>query len=132
MRESVTVAAGWTALMVASSSSHSDVAQSLLKHEALDIIDARDIHGRTALYASCVNNKPSIVKLLLDEGADPTNADNDGRTPLDIARQCNSQESIRLVEVCSRDLGKSWSVYVVSPGRSSSSSSHHSFTGCFG
>lgn len=56
-----------------------------------DLIEKRDVRGRTALHVAAILNETSVVRLLLERGADPNkkakypsgyNYDNDYRTPL--------------------------------------------------
>ena len=67
-----------------------DVAQvrSLVQMSAVSI-NARDPRGRTALLLAVLHRHESVVRALLDGGADPNLGDADGRTPLAIARDQN-------------------------------------------
>lgn len=51
-------------------------------------IDTRDEQGRTALMAAVSESNGYLVSMLLDRGADPNALDNDGDSPLDVARYC--------------------------------------------
>jgi uncharacterized protein len=51
------------------------------------IINERDEDGKTALRRACFRGRAGHVRALLEGGADPTIADNDGITPVAIAKQ---------------------------------------------
>jgi len=51
-------------------------------------IDTRDEQGRTALMAAVSESNVYLVSMLLGRGADPNALDNDGDSPLDVARYC--------------------------------------------
>ena len=55
----------------------------LLAHGVL--LDAVNLLGETALWKASMRGHLAIVKLLVDAGADPNRADNDGKTPRAIA-----------------------------------------------
>jgi Ankyrin repeats (3 copies) len=52
-------------------------------------INARDTRGRTALLLAVLHRHESVVRALLQGGADPNIGDADGRTPLAVARDQN-------------------------------------------
>jgi len=52
----------------------------------------------TVLHSAVRKNSISVTKALLDAGADPTRADHEGKTPMDIAREKGSPEIIMLLE----------------------------------
>ncbi|HSZ07493.1 MAG TPA: ankyrin repeat domain-containing protein [Steroidobacteraceae bacterium] len=52
-------------------------------------VDARDELGRTPLMLAVIQNRPEVVRLLLNRGADPNRADSSGRTPLQQAKLQN-------------------------------------------
>jgi ankyrin repeat protein len=79
---------GWTPLMAASSGACLEVVRLLLGHSSGKItISQRDEDGRTALWLACLDGRGGFVRALLEGGADPTIADNDGTTPMAIAKQ---------------------------------------------
>jgi ankyrin repeat protein len=43
--------------------------------------------GHTPLHSAAFNGNVAIVRLLLARGADPNAAKDDGKTPLDLARE---------------------------------------------
>ena len=45
-------------------------------------MDSHDEHDHTALSEAAVNGHDEIVKLLLEEGADPNTCNDHGRSPL--------------------------------------------------
>jgi ankyrin repeat protein len=53
------------------------------------IINERDEDGKTALWQAFFKGRASNVRALLRNGADPTIADNDGITPMAIAKQAS-------------------------------------------
>jgi ankyrin repeat protein len=60
----------------------------LLGHpSARATINFRDNDGETALWAACQMGRGGVVRALLENGADPTIAHNDGTTPMAIAKQ---------------------------------------------
>jgi hypothetical protein len=61
-------------------------------------IDHRMINGETALFMSTLTQTPSMVKILLDEGANPEAINNDGLTILGAAELFGTQEIIDLVQ----------------------------------
>jgi hypothetical protein len=79
---------GSTALMIASEGGHLEAVRVLLGHPSGKItIDHRDREGRTALWRACSSGRGGVVRALLETGADPTIADNEGTTPMAVAQQ---------------------------------------------
>ena len=64
-----------------------------------DDIDARSHDGMTVLWWSCCWGYSHILRLLLDLGADPLMGNNNGTTPLDMAKGGNKLRSTRMIEV---------------------------------
>ena len=99
-----------TALMAATIAGNAMV-EFLLKNGGLEIIDATDSFGRTALRLCCRDDRPhylpSVARLLLDVGADPRIATNSEETPLQAARRCNRQEVIPMLEVRNKNKNRS-------------------------
>ena len=54
--------------------------------------------GATPLHAACANLRPRTVKLLLENGADPNVKDDDGVTPLMIARALGFTDIITMLK----------------------------------
>jgi ankyrin repeat protein len=79
---------GSTSLMTASDQGHLGVVRLLLDHpSAKTTIDNRDEFGETALLKACRSGRGGVARALLQSGADPTIADNDGLTPVAIAKR---------------------------------------------
>jgi hypothetical protein len=77
-----------TPLTAASRYDRLEVVRMLLGHASAKInINHRDDGGRTALWYACHAGRGGVVRALLENGADPTIAKNDGTTPMAIARQ---------------------------------------------
>jgi ankyrin repeat protein len=78
---------GDTPLMTACSKGYEGlVREMLVKHPN---INGQNKGGKTALYFAAEYNRPTIVTLLLQAGADPHLADTKGRTPMDVAQAKN-------------------------------------------
>ena len=85
---------GWVPLMAAASIGHVAVVELLLSRKEIEIDHQHDDGGGTvddgggtALYVASEDNHSEVIGLLLQAGADPRIATNDGRTPLDIVRE---------------------------------------------
>jgi uncharacterized protein len=80
-----------TPLMEASSYGHLEIVRCLLDHpSAAATINTPDNKGRTALGRAIFNGRQghvTVVRTLLAKGADPTITDNEGKTPMAMARQ---------------------------------------------
>ena len=73
-----------------------DTVMYLTEKLRLDVNDV-DEHQRTALQAACSQDCISIVKILLEKGADVTVATNDGLTPLHIASSNGHIEVVKML-----------------------------------
>jgi cytohesin len=71
-----------TVLMEASNARFANTTSYLLEKGANTIINERNDAGGTALSMAVSRNKPYVVQILLDNGADPNIGDNDNSTPL--------------------------------------------------
>jgi uncharacterized protein len=87
-----------TPLMCATVGGHVGTIRALLAHGCGDI-DARDNHGRTALWRACGFAKENAALVLLEAGADMSIADTEGRTPLDRALQGGCKGCVAVLEV---------------------------------
>lgn len=70
----------------------------LIENNYFDV-NSRDNSGDTALIVAVKNERTSIVKLLLEFGADRSLLDNDGKTALDYAFACQNSEIVSLLEL---------------------------------
>ncbi len=73
----------WTPLHYAASKGHIAMMHLLIDNDAY--IDAESPNGTTPLMMAAYYASPSAVKLMLEEGADPTLKNQDGMTALDLA-----------------------------------------------
>merc|ERR1719316_2628235 len=60
-------------------------------------VEALDTYGMTPMHRMASNNLPIGAAALLDAGADPENPGNCGATPLQIARQSEAHDVIRVL-----------------------------------
>lgn len=84
-REAQVNKTGWTALHFAASNGHDEVVSYLLEHHAY--IDAESPNRTTPLMMAARMKHPSTVRLLLQEGADPTPVNQSGMSAADYARR---------------------------------------------
>ncbi len=82
---------GWTPLHYAASKGHREMMRLLLDNDAY--IDSESANGTTPLMMAAFSTSPLAVKLLLEEGADPTLANSANATALDIATSKDHQQS---------------------------------------
>jgi ankyrin repeat protein len=80
---------GWTPLLCAVTGGYLDVTRCLLDDPRADrFIDHRSKNGETALWLASSMGCADVVNMLLEAGADPTVAADDGTTALMIAMRC--------------------------------------------
>ena len=82
---------GWTPLHYAATGGHVAIARHLLEHHAY--IDAESPNGTTPLMMAAYAAPPLAVKLLLEEGADPTLVNSGHASALDLALSKDRQQS---------------------------------------
>jgi ankyrin repeat protein len=88
---------GWTPLHYAASKGHREMMRLLLDNNAY--IDSESANGTTPLMMAAFSKSPLAVKLLLEEGADPTLANSANSTALDIAVSKEHQQSAFYIRV---------------------------------
>lgn len=82
---------GWTPLHYASTRGHRDMMRLLLDNDAY--IDSESANGTTPLMMAAYSAPPLAVKLLLEEGADPTLVNSGNASALDLALHSDHQQS---------------------------------------
>jgi len=80
----------------AASARNLDAARLLLEHGAP--INARQQGGWTAIHAAAQSGDRALVELMLKSGADPTLANDEGKTPAAVAREKGHEEIAALLE----------------------------------
>ncbi len=82
---------GWTPLHYAATRGHREMMRLLLDNDAY--IDSESANGTTPLMMAAYSAPPLAVKLLLEEGADPTLVNHGNASALDLALQGDHQQS---------------------------------------
>ncbi|MCP4644700.1 MAG: ankyrin repeat domain-containing protein [bacterium] len=82
---------GSTPLHLAVISDEDDLVQFLLRKGA-EINTREAKYGMTPLHCAVAQGNPDLTSLLLSNGADPSLRENQGRTPLELARQLDQPE----------------------------------------
>jgi hypothetical protein len=91
---------GWTPLMQTSRMGHPDTVRCLLDHpSAAATINIRNAEGNTALLLACWEGYAGVVRVLLEKGANPTIADNMGRTAMATAKESKRRACIKALKV---------------------------------
>ncbi len=86
---------GWTPLHYAATSGNNVLIAALLEKHAY--IDAESPNSTTPLMMAAQYGTPSAVKLLLEEGADPSLKNSLGLTAIDFAQRGQRQESTDII-----------------------------------
>jgi ankyrin repeat protein len=82
---------GVTPLWRAAAAGRAAVVEALLATGAVDA-NSQNIDGRTPLFRAAANGHTWVVQLLLDKGAHVHYKDNDGKTPISVAREYNRRD----------------------------------------
>ena len=98
---------GWTPLHYAATRGHLDMMHLLIENDAY--IDSEASNGNTPLMMAAFSGPPLAVKLLLEEGADPTLVNHDNVSALDLALSKDRQQSVFYI----RAFTESW--YIQNP-----------------
>lgn len=85
---------GQTAILMATTYSHSDVAKRLIERAGVDDIDAMDQKGRTALIQAVRENNVEVARSLLEMGANPNLKNDQGDTALHAAARIDNPEMV--------------------------------------
>jgi len=86
---------GWTPLHYAATNGHVEIMQLLLENHAF--VDAGSPNGSTPLMMAAQYGSPQAVKILLDEGAEPLQKNEQGLTALDFARRASRIDAEQLI-----------------------------------
>ena len=91
---------GWTPLHYAATRGHLEIMSLLLENSAY--IDAASPNGTTPLMMAASYGTPAAVKLLLDEGADPTLKNQKGLNAINFAQRASRPDSAELIAAAIR------------------------------
>lgn len=91
---------GWAPLHYAATGGHLQVIALLLEHHAF--IDAESPNKTTPLMMAAHYGSPQAVKLLLDEGADPTLRNELGLSAVDFAQRGNRRDAAEMIAAAIR------------------------------
>jgi uncharacterized protein len=86
---------GWTPLHYAATTGHVPLINLLLENHAY--IDAESPNKTTPLMMAAHYGTPGAVKLLLEEGADPSLKNDVGLTAIDFAQNAKKDESVEII-----------------------------------
>ncbi len=86
---------GWAPLHYAASSGHLETMVFLLENSAY--IDAESPNGTTPLMMAAMYGSTAAVKLLIDEGADPTIKNQQGLSALDFATNGSRPDAVEIL-----------------------------------
>jgi ankyrin repeat protein len=85
----------WTPLHYAASKGHTAMMRLLIENDAY--IDAESPNGTTPLMMAAYYATPNAVKLMLEEGADPSLQNQDGQTALAMAVSKDKLLSVKYI-----------------------------------
>ena len=88
---------GQTALITAADYGAADAVKCLLEYPGIHI-NQQNFRGSTALTMAIFDRNIPIIELLIDAGADPEIANDNGFTLLQIAQETNNQKIIDLIQ----------------------------------
>ncbi len=91
---------GWAPLHYAASSGHLSIIAMLIEHSAY--IDAESPNVTTPLMMAAMYGTPEAVKLLLQEGADPTLKNVQGLTALQFAERAVRPDAVEMIAAAIR------------------------------
>ena len=70
-------------------------------------MDSQDQHGNTPLHIACYQGHPSTASILIQWGTGQAR-NNQGKTPLEVAREEEEEEVVRVLEEWSREHPQVW------------------------
>jgi ankyrin repeat protein len=97
---------GWAPLHYAATKGHLNLIQLLLEHHAY--IDAASPNGTTPLMMAAHYGSDEAVRLLLDEGADPTLRNQLKLSAIDFAEQAQRPETVEIIAAAIRASQRHW------------------------
>nr|XP_037280613.1 leucine-rich repeat serine/threonine-protein kinase 1-like [Rhipicephalus microplus] len=86
---------------------NAELLEDLLNGDQVRLIDAPDMHGRTALHAAATNSDETCARILLQSGANPSAAcgiHDQHKTPLHVAAELGHVSTVRLLLDSGADL----------------------------
>jgi len=102
---------GWSALHYAAANGHVEVLRHLIEQHAY--LDSESPNRTTPLMMAARQGKLDAVRLLLQEGADPTIRNESGFTAADYARQAGEPELSRQLAASAQDFARRYGVPAV-------------------
>lgn len=102
---------GWPPLHWAAAKDRLEVVQALI--EAGADVQARTTRGGTVLHEAAASGRGEILKLFLELGVDPNEPAADGSLPLDVARNAQNEEAIRVLKNWTGESGAAPIVHTV-------------------
>jgi len=84
------------AVLIAAGMGHIDIVKDMIKNQVSVNVVGRN--NRTPLMAAAKFGRVDTVRLLVENGSDPTPQDSDGSTALTVAQELDNQEIIEIIE----------------------------------